>query len=253
MSEQPTERERNRAAQILSEHWSAGRLKIDEYDDRIARAERARTRTELSALFADLPGPGPYEAPIDPRAVTPMADLYGSTSGNASTFSFNRPRTAPPVSVFPTYTPPPVSTPQHLPAVPRPTSGYSNLAQQRLARRPARRQRPWILRNYGWLITSCFILAVMIGVPWWIYVLVAVVGAAIPTIMRRSTQHTTERQATIAPQHWPQPQLMGGTPAPVDPGPPPPLEREPSWLDLDENRNLDEDDSAPGPVTGGLR
>lgn len=41
----------------LGEHMSLGRLGVDEYGDRSARAAAARTRGELDQLFTDLPEP----------------------------------------------------------------------------------------------------------------------------------------------------------------------------------------------------
>lgn len=61
--------EREAAAAALDEHLAAGRLDIDEYGDRSARASLARTRDELVALFADLPQPHP--AFMTPQPVRP--------------------------------------------------------------------------------------------------------------------------------------------------------------------------------------
>jgi hypothetical protein len=51
--------ERNEAVDALSEHVRTGRLDIEEFGDRSARATQARTRAELVALFEDLPEPHP--------------------------------------------------------------------------------------------------------------------------------------------------------------------------------------------------
>lgn len=48
--------EREAAVNALSEHYAAGRLTKDEYDDRSQRAFDARFAGELPALFEDLPG-----------------------------------------------------------------------------------------------------------------------------------------------------------------------------------------------------
>lgn len=48
--------ERERVADFLSESCLEGRLEHDELDERTAGALRARTRGELAALVADLPG-----------------------------------------------------------------------------------------------------------------------------------------------------------------------------------------------------
>jgi hypothetical protein len=47
--------DRDRAISELSEHFQAGRLTADEFDERSGQALQARTGRELTALFADLP------------------------------------------------------------------------------------------------------------------------------------------------------------------------------------------------------
>jgi hypothetical protein len=47
--------ERDQAVAELSEHYQAGRLTLEEFDDRSNLALRARTGSDLSALFTDLP------------------------------------------------------------------------------------------------------------------------------------------------------------------------------------------------------
>lgn len=49
--------EREHAAGLLSEHFSAGRLDMDEFDVRVKAAYAARTEKDLSVLLADLPAP----------------------------------------------------------------------------------------------------------------------------------------------------------------------------------------------------
>lgn len=44
---------------MLGEHMSVGRLDVDEYGERSARATAAKTRGELIELFTDLPDPRP--------------------------------------------------------------------------------------------------------------------------------------------------------------------------------------------------
>lgn len=56
--------EREAAASSLLEHLEAGRLDLDEYGERAARASVARTRGELRSLFTDLPGPDPLAAAV---------------------------------------------------------------------------------------------------------------------------------------------------------------------------------------------
>jgi len=47
--------ERDRALAELSDHYQAGRISAEEFDDRSGRALRARTGQELASLFDDLP------------------------------------------------------------------------------------------------------------------------------------------------------------------------------------------------------
>ena len=59
--------DRDLAIAELSEHFETGRLSQDEFDERSARALRARTGQELTELFADLPGggrPGDGASPV---------------------------------------------------------------------------------------------------------------------------------------------------------------------------------------------
>jgi len=51
--------ERDAAVKALDEHLAAGRLDVEEYGERYAKALVARTHSELAVLFEDLPGPGP--------------------------------------------------------------------------------------------------------------------------------------------------------------------------------------------------
>lgn len=53
------ETERAAAQLALQEHLNAGRLQVNEYADRSARAANAVTATEVAALFADLPAQHP--------------------------------------------------------------------------------------------------------------------------------------------------------------------------------------------------
>lgn len=55
--------ERERAAQSLGEHLRAGRLAVAEYDERLEQAFAARTESELTPLFLDLPGGSPSGSP----------------------------------------------------------------------------------------------------------------------------------------------------------------------------------------------
>jgi Domain of unknown function (DUF1707) len=64
--------ERDRAVSTLGDHYAAGRLTAEEFDDRSSRAWQARTTEDLAPLFADLPGS---------RAVIEPAWREGSGSG----------------------------------------------------------------------------------------------------------------------------------------------------------------------------
>jgi hypothetical protein len=47
--------ERERATASLRRHYAAGRLELEEFEGRLDRVWAARTRSEISAVFADLP------------------------------------------------------------------------------------------------------------------------------------------------------------------------------------------------------
>lgn len=65
--------ERESAMSALSDHLSAGRLDIDEYGERTAKVTAARTRSDLSVLFDDLPDPKPRFETAGPPAVAEPA------------------------------------------------------------------------------------------------------------------------------------------------------------------------------------
>jgi hypothetical protein len=61
--------ERNKAAEMLSDHMAEGRLTQPEFDERLDVALKAKTAGELEPLFLDLPGPTPNlpaEVPTTP-------------------------------------------------------------------------------------------------------------------------------------------------------------------------------------------
>ena len=60
--------DRAAVAAQLGEQMSAGRLTVDEYDERLTRAYAARTYGELEALTADLPRPAARPAAPAPAA-----------------------------------------------------------------------------------------------------------------------------------------------------------------------------------------
>jgi DUF1707 SHOCT-like domain len=53
--------ERDQAVAELGEHFQAGRLTQEEFDDRSGRALQARTGRDLTGLFTDLPRPAAAE------------------------------------------------------------------------------------------------------------------------------------------------------------------------------------------------
>jgi uncharacterized membrane protein len=74
--------ERDQAAAELGEHYQAGRLTLEEFDDRSGLALRARTGNDLVALFADLPTTVVPASmiPAGPAGQVP-ADLGGGRAG----------------------------------------------------------------------------------------------------------------------------------------------------------------------------
>ena len=76
--------ERDRAADLLGEHFRAGRLDVHEYDERITAAYAAKTDDDLAPLFADMPGTGssvqkkrPYVEPARGYAPVPLLVIRG--------------------------------------------------------------------------------------------------------------------------------------------------------------------------------
>ena len=87
--------ERNAAMKALDAHLEAGRLGVEEYGDRSAKAAGATTADELEELFSDLPEPHPAlpggdgapapvaaarRPPCATRAPSPSARAGSSTS-----------------------------------------------------------------------------------------------------------------------------------------------------------------------------
>ncbi|MDD7965300.1 DUF1707 domain-containing protein [Actinomycetospora lemnae] len=60
--------ERDAALAALDAHLEAGRLDVEEYGERSARAAEARTAADLEPLFSDLPDPRP---PFGARPAAP--------------------------------------------------------------------------------------------------------------------------------------------------------------------------------------
>jgi hypothetical protein len=65
--------ERDRAVSELSEHFQAGRLTSEEFDERSGQALQARTGSDLEVLFADLPRPQLSAMPPPPASPGPAA------------------------------------------------------------------------------------------------------------------------------------------------------------------------------------
>ncbi|GAA4905045.1 uncharacterized protein DUF1707 [Actinomycetospora succinea] len=65
--------DRTAALDALGDHLAAGRLDVDEFGDRSARAAVAVHRVDLAELFTDLPAPHPTlpEAPRPPAPAAP--------------------------------------------------------------------------------------------------------------------------------------------------------------------------------------
>jgi len=51
--------DRDQAVAFLQEHMAQGRIDAAEFDDRMSRALKARTASELAVMFEDLPDPRP--------------------------------------------------------------------------------------------------------------------------------------------------------------------------------------------------
>jgi len=80
--------DRDQTAAALREHLAAGRLTIDEFDERLDRAYAAKALGELDKVMADLPRTGPGQlpdAPADrPAASPPAAEPATSVRGAAA-------------------------------------------------------------------------------------------------------------------------------------------------------------------------
>jgi uncharacterized protein DUF1707/TM2 domain-containing protein len=62
-------KEREDAVQALGDHFAAGRLPVDEYENRVTLALEAQIRSDLRPLFTDLPAPYP------PFMIPPVAPI----------------------------------------------------------------------------------------------------------------------------------------------------------------------------------
>src|SRR5215831_19775698 len=60
--------ERTEVTDGLSKHYADGRLDEEEFNERLDRAMKAKTRADLDGLFNDLPGEEPPRPPAGPPA-----------------------------------------------------------------------------------------------------------------------------------------------------------------------------------------
>ncbi|EHN09222.1 hypothetical protein PAI11_39210 [Patulibacter medicamentivorans] len=69
-----SDRERERAAELLRHAMGEGRLTVDELDERLTSAFGARTRVELERLLADVlvPADGPHPLDVAPSTRSPL-------------------------------------------------------------------------------------------------------------------------------------------------------------------------------------
>jgi hypothetical protein len=72
------DKEREAAAARLSAHAAAGRLRMDELEERLERADRAVFAADLAALEADLPGPPERRRPALPLRAFALAWLVAA-------------------------------------------------------------------------------------------------------------------------------------------------------------------------------
>lgn len=63
--------ERDQAVSDLGDHFAAGRLTREEFDERADQAMQARFSTDLEPLFVDLPKPAPAQSAAETAQVRP--------------------------------------------------------------------------------------------------------------------------------------------------------------------------------------
>jgi hypothetical protein len=80
-----SDRDRDKAAEILRDAYTAGRLNTEEFSERSLTAYAARTWCELDDLTADLPAPPPGELPSEIVAMRNAARYinYRTCAGRA--------------------------------------------------------------------------------------------------------------------------------------------------------------------------
>ncbi|TSD97387.1 DUF1707 domain-containing protein [Skermania sp. ID1734] len=67
--------DREKALAVLSEHFSAGRLSIAEFDERSSQIAKAITRGELDSIFADLPAQQDDSTPQPAKSKTAVGAM----------------------------------------------------------------------------------------------------------------------------------------------------------------------------------
>jgi hypothetical protein len=72
--------ERDAAAADLGEHFVAGRLGLDELNERLDEVFSAKTRGQLSRIMADLPGSRQWLRPVTPTGDPAIASPYQRAS-----------------------------------------------------------------------------------------------------------------------------------------------------------------------------
>ncbi|WP_335940360.1 DUF1707 SHOCT-like domain-containing protein [Streptomyces sp. PTD5-9] len=87
--------ERERIAETLREALAEGRLEMDEFEQRLEAAYKARTHRELEPLVRDLPGPGTQLDPVGPASAPARtgsglrwADRIGKPATSGGAFAF---------------------------------------------------------------------------------------------------------------------------------------------------------------------
>ncbi|MEN3298127.1 DUF1707 domain-containing protein [Pseudonocardia sp.] len=86
--------ERQSAARALNAHLEAGRLDVEEYAERSARAVGATVASEIEELFTDLPAPHPDLPTASGAARAPLAPAAVSSVAEPGPFSGRLPRIA---------------------------------------------------------------------------------------------------------------------------------------------------------------
>jgi hypothetical protein len=81
--------ERDAAAADLGEHYAAGRLTLDELNERLESVFAARTYGQIARVMADLPGPGRLARFAEPQAPVPGYAWSTATKADGGTIGAN--------------------------------------------------------------------------------------------------------------------------------------------------------------------